>query len=83
MLVLCLIVAVLIFINLSRKQPDTEGFWVGLATRCQEVYSEEMCICTMKKYRERFRGKEQQFLYEVGNTTLLDDTYAECEKQIQ
>jgi hypothetical protein len=74
-----LVVVVLIFINSSRKQPNTEGFWVELATRCQEVYSEEMCICTMKKYREKFKGKEQQFLYEVGNTTLLDDIYNLCE----
>lgn len=71
-----------IFFYWNRKLPNTEGFWAELASRCTEVYSSEMCNCTMKKYQERFKGNEKQFLYEVGNTPLLENTYQECEKDI-
>lgn len=76
-------VSLFIFFSWSRKQPNTEGFWTELASKCTEAYTPKMCACTMKKYQERFKGKEQQFLYEVGNTSLLDNTYAECEKELE
>lgn len=75
-------VSLFIFFSWSRKQPNTEGFWNELASKCTEAYTPEMCACTMQKYQERFKGKEQQFLYEVANTPLLNDTYAECEKEL-
>lgn len=74
--------SLLIFFSWSRKQPNTEGFWTELASKCTEAYTPEMCACTLRKYQEQFKGKEKQFLYEVGNTTLLEKTYQECEKDI-